>query len=218
VFDGPEDRNGKRNFDEIRFWADYVSGACYMYDDQGRKGGLNATDRFVIMGDYNADPFDGDSFASAALQLVDNPLIQGSATEAAITPTSAGGAEQAVVQGGDNDLHLGDPAFDTGDFGFAGAGNPDISPGNLRVDYVLPSKTGLSYADGGVFWPDSADPDFTLASFPTSDHRAVYADVKLDRTRPGFARRLLPTKAWCSLPERIRKRLEHWNKRSHAHR
>ncbi len=26
VFDGPEDRNGKRNFDEIRFWADYVKG------------------------------------------------------------------------------------------------------------------------------------------------------------------------------------------------
>ena len=26
VFDGPEDRNGVRNADEIRFWADYVSG------------------------------------------------------------------------------------------------------------------------------------------------------------------------------------------------
>ena len=26
VFDGPEDRNGTRNFDEIRFWADYVAG------------------------------------------------------------------------------------------------------------------------------------------------------------------------------------------------
>ena len=25
VFDGPEDRNGTRNFDEIRFWADYIS-------------------------------------------------------------------------------------------------------------------------------------------------------------------------------------------------
>ena len=25
VFDGPEDRNGTRNFDEIRFWADYVT-------------------------------------------------------------------------------------------------------------------------------------------------------------------------------------------------
>ena len=25
VFDGPEDRNGRRNDDEIRFWADYVT-------------------------------------------------------------------------------------------------------------------------------------------------------------------------------------------------
>jgi hypothetical protein len=25
VFDGPEDRNGRRNHDEIRFWADYLS-------------------------------------------------------------------------------------------------------------------------------------------------------------------------------------------------
>ena len=25
VFDGPEDRNGTRNFDEIRLWADYIS-------------------------------------------------------------------------------------------------------------------------------------------------------------------------------------------------
>ncbi len=27
TFDGPEDRNGTRNHDEIRFWADYVAGA-----------------------------------------------------------------------------------------------------------------------------------------------------------------------------------------------
>ncbi|MEM9565688.1 MAG: endonuclease/exonuclease/phosphatase family protein, partial [Actinomycetota bacterium] len=26
VFDGPEDRNGRRNHDEIRFWSDYVGG------------------------------------------------------------------------------------------------------------------------------------------------------------------------------------------------
>jgi hypothetical protein len=35
VFDVPEDRNGTRNHDEIRFWADYVSGQDYMYDDAG---------------------------------------------------------------------------------------------------------------------------------------------------------------------------------------
>ena len=43
VFDGAEDRNGTRNFDEIRLWADYVRGgkkAAYIYDDDGRYGGL----------------------------------------------------------------------------------------------------------------------------------------------------------------------------------
>jgi hypothetical protein len=42
VFDGPEDRNGTRNHDEIRLWADYVlpSRSRYLYDDQGQQGGL----------------------------------------------------------------------------------------------------------------------------------------------------------------------------------
>src|SRR5919109_3319280 len=31
VFDGPEDRNGRRNHDEIRFWADYISPARSSY-------------------------------------------------------------------------------------------------------------------------------------------------------------------------------------------
>src|SRR4029453_3478454 len=41
VFDGPEDRNGTRNFDEIRFWADYITpgtSARYIYDDEGQSG------------------------------------------------------------------------------------------------------------------------------------------------------------------------------------
>ena len=40
VFDGDEDRNGRRNFDEIRLWADYVNGgdaAGYIYDDHGKR-------------------------------------------------------------------------------------------------------------------------------------------------------------------------------------
>ena len=42
VFDGPEDRNGRRNHDEIRFWADYISPGQggYIYDDEGVRGGL----------------------------------------------------------------------------------------------------------------------------------------------------------------------------------
>ncbi|MDG1752671.1 MAG: endonuclease/exonuclease/phosphatase family protein, partial [Thalassotalea sp.] len=41
VFDGPEDRNGKRNHDEIRFWHDYISSNknAYIYDDKKQFGG-----------------------------------------------------------------------------------------------------------------------------------------------------------------------------------
>ena len=179
VFDGPEDRNGKRNHDEIRFWNDYVNGADYIYDDNGVTGGLASGERFVIVGDYNADPFDGDSYDGAINQLLDNPAIIGSATDPAVSPEAAGGAEQAIAQGGANADHDGNPAFDTADFGFAGVGNPDNPPGNLRVDYALPSTEGFAYLDGAVFWPESSDPDFALTSFPTSDHRLVYVDLRL---------------------------------------
>ena len=180
VFDGPEDRNGKHNHDEIRFWADYVQGADYITDDAGNPGGLAPDARFVIVGDHNADPFDGDSFDAAIDQLLDNPAIQGSATDPAITPAGPGGIEQATAQDGVNGTQTGDPAFDTGDFGFNPADPAsDVAPGNLRVDYVLPSQAGLTYLDGRVFWPESSDPDFALTSFPTSDHRLVSVDLAL---------------------------------------
>jgi Endonuclease/Exonuclease/phosphatase family len=172
VFDGPEDRNGTRNHDEIRLWSDYVlpSRSGYIYDDRGGRGGLKPGARFVIMGDQNADPFDGDSVAGAAQQLLENPRVNTS-----LTPTSQGGPEQAALQGGANLTHRGDPAFDTADF-------VDVpGPGNLRADYVLPSKN-LRILDAAVFWPLSSDPLFRLVGvfpFPTSDHRLVWVDVRV---------------------------------------
>ena len=176
VFDGPEDRNGRRNHDEIRFWADYVRGAPYVYDDAGSKGGLAAGTHFVIAGDINADPFDGGSTNDAILQLLDHPLIQGSATQA---PSSEGGAEATDRQGGANKRHRGPAAFDTADFGFD-RDNPgtDRAPGNLRVDYVLPSKT-LKIVNSGIYWLPSSDPLFKLAEHPNSDHRFVWIDVEI---------------------------------------
>ena len=53
-------------------------------------------------------------------------------------------------------------------------------PGNLRADYVLPSKN-LRMLDGAVFWPLSTDPLFRLVGvfpFPSSDHRLVWVDVR----------------------------------------
>ncbi len=173
VFDGAEDRNGTRNHDEIRFWADYVDPRTsgYIYDDEGSYGGLAKGDRFVIVGDLNADPYDGDSTANAIDQLLGHPGIN-----TRVTPSSEGAVEQAALQGGANDLHLGDPAFDTADFS-------DFTPGNLRADYVLPSKN-LRILGSAVFWPVESDPLFRLVGtfpFPSSDHRLVWVDVNIRR-------------------------------------
>ncbi|MFD6178920.1 MULTISPECIES: endonuclease/exonuclease/phosphatase family protein [unclassified Isoptericola] len=171
TFDGPEDRNGRRNHDEIRFWADYVTPGVtsrYIDDDQGRRGGLKPGERFVIVGDQNADPLDGDSVNTAVDQLLDHPRITDP------RPTSAGAVEAAALQGGANATHWGDPALDTADFS-------DSAPGNLRADYVLPSK-GLRVRDAGVFWPTQADPLSRLTGvypFPSSDHRLVWVDITL---------------------------------------
>jgi 3-phytase len=174
VFDGPEDRNGRRNYDEIRFWADYIlpSRSAYIYDDEGNMGGLGPGAMFVIAGDLNSDPFDGDSIPGSAQLLLDHPLVN-----TKVTPSSEGGVEQAELQGGANLTHQGDPAFDTADFA-------DTAPGNLRVDYVLPRKN-LRIVDAGVFWPLMSDPLFGLVGtfpFPSSDHRLVWIDVMV----PGY--------------------------------
>jgi hypothetical protein len=178
VFDGPEDRNGRRNFDEIRFWADYISPgkSGYIYDDDGVHGGLKPGELFVIAGDQNSDPLDGDSIPGAVQQLIEHPLVN-----TKLTPASAGAVEAAALQGGANTTHRSDPQFDTADFA-------DTAPGNLHADYVLPRKT-LQLVDAGVFWPLRADPLFRLTGefnfalwglvggFPTSDHRSVWIDV-----------------------------------------
>lgn len=164
VFDGPEDRNGTRNADEIRFWADYVSGADYMTDDTGQRGGLAEGAYFVIAGDLNADPRDGDSVPGAVAQLLDLPQI-----DASVIPHSAGAVAAAAAQGGTNADHQTPAAQDTADWN-------DDGPGNLRVDYVLPSAT-LSMVDGGVFWPTPDEADAALIN--VSDHRLVWIDVTL---------------------------------------
>lgn len=173
VFDGEEDRNGRRNHDEIRFWADYITPGegDYIYDDSGDTGGLAPGTKFVIMGDLNADPYDGDSTDNAILQLLNNPQVN-----TAPIPGSVGGIDATIRQNAVNDFHEGNPAFDTADFNDS---IEDNASGNLRVDYALPSQN-LNIEDTGVFWPPSDDPRFDLVGdfpFPSSDHRLVYADV-----------------------------------------
>ena len=160
TFDGPEDRNGLRNADEIAFWRQYVqpgSAADALYDDAGRRGGLGGGERFVITGDQNSDPHEGDSLPGAAQQILTAHRVIDPA------PGSDGAAEAA------NAGHRGDPRLDTADFS-------EPTPGNLRVDYVLPSKP-MDVVGSGVFWPVAADPLARLND--ASDHHATWVDLRV---------------------------------------
>ncbi len=163
VFDGEENRNKLRNFDEIRLLADYITPANYLYDDKGQRGGLDSTAHFVIMGDMNADPIDGNSADNAINQLLKHKRIC-----QAPTPKSTGGKE-TLFQG-----QKGNPAHHTTSWG-------------LRVDYVLPSKT-LKVHASGIFWPDSSDPLHYLVEKKgdieaSSDHRLVWVEIALPVAR-----------------------------------
>ncbi|MCV3274287.1 endonuclease/exonuclease/phosphatase family protein [Roseobacter sinensis] len=140
VFDGPEDRNGKRNHDETVFWQHYLAGHFGEAD----------THSFVLLGDINQDRRDGEGIKSAISALLDDPRLQDP------LPRSAG-SEHAT----------GDP-FDTVDW-------TDPVPGNLRVDYVLPSAD-WQVLDTGVLWPIPEDP-LGQTVIAASRHRLVWVDI-----------------------------------------
>lgn len=160
VFDGPERRNAARNHDEIRLWAEYVSGGDqpWLCDDQGRCGGLPAGERFVIVGDYNADPDDGGSLPGTIQQLLEHPRVLRHAS-----PRSEGALAAANNPG--NAGHRSSPAHDTAQFG---------RNGNYRVDYVLPS-VGFTVQASGVFWPAPGQPGAEWLD--ATDHRMVWLDL-----------------------------------------
>ena len=66
VFDGPEDRNGKRNHDEIMFWDHYLQGTF----------GAAPTGQFVMLGNANLDPERGEGRRVAIQHLLTHPKLQ----------------------------------------------------------------------------------------------------------------------------------------------
>ncbi|MEM9021477.1 MAG: endonuclease/exonuclease/phosphatase family protein [Planctomycetota bacterium] len=170
VFDGPEDRNGYRNADEIMLWFAYLTPTnrdAVLTDDQGRTGPLDGDARFVLLGDLNADPFDGESRDRVMARLLSHPRIN-----TALTPGSEGAADAARSQGGANLKHAGNARYDTTDWD-----DGENGPGNLRVDYALPSDN-LRLIDAGVFWPVSGGALHHLNG--ASDHRLVWVDITFD--------------------------------------
>ena len=164
VFDGKEKRNAARNHDELRLWKEYLDGGDkpWLCDDKGSCGGLAADARFVIVGDLNNDPADGDGRHDAILELLEHPRVLRYPT-----PTSVGAEQTSLAYAEKGIVRRGAPQHATGDFG--------PRSGTMRLDYVLPS-TGLSYIGSGVFWPANDSPEAKIAD--GSDHHLVWVDVK----------------------------------------
>ncbi|MFN3209501.1 MAG: endonuclease/exonuclease/phosphatase family protein [Roseovarius sp.] len=141
VFDGPEDRNGRRNHDEIVFWRHYLDGRL----------GPPPSAPFVLVGDANLDPADGDGRKVAIRRLLSDDRLKDP------QPRRPGIAVQGAGQ-------RGDPRLDTVNW-------PEPAPGALRVSYVLPSAD-LAVKDAAIM----ANPDETSIS-TASRHRLVWVDL-----------------------------------------
>jgi hypothetical protein len=98
VFDGAEDRNGRRNHDETAFWLRLLEGALPSPPPPAP---------FVLIGTPNLDPMDGDGRREAIGALLASTKIQDP------LPKGTGSPPQPQQNG--------DPALDTATFG-AGAG------------------------------------------------------------------------------------------------
>lgn len=159
VFDGPEDRNGRRNHDEIRFWAEYLSGADWITDDEGNRAPA-PTDPVVVLGDLNADPIAGDSLDDPVTAWVlRHPSLNGFfVPESTVRFESRGRTLRTDA---------------TAQFG-------------LRVDYVVPSK-GILVVRGGVVRGEADlpyeigldDDAIDSINYTASDHFPVWIDIRL---------------------------------------
>jgi|OM-RGC.v1.005007231 Endonuclease/Exonuclease/phosphatase family. len=75
VFDGAERRNFHRNQDEINFWRYYLDGSSALVDDSGHKGGIE-NEHFVVLGDLNASPYEGEASKTSIQALLSHSKIQ----------------------------------------------------------------------------------------------------------------------------------------------
>lgn len=157
VFDGDEDRNGRRNYDEIRLIAAMLGAEgqpAWLVDDDGGVGPIAADTHVVVAGDLNADPVRDDApyGRTAISQLLELPRLCDP------HPRGPGGADF-------DRPYSGDPTERTNSWG--------------RLDYVLPSCS-LEVLDSGVFAPAASD-EMAATVRRASDHRLVWVRLRLPR-------------------------------------
>ena len=146
VFDGPEDRNGRRNADEAAFWLHLLAGDLPWPPPPAP---------FVVMGQPNLDPVDGDSQHRSIAALMALPALQDPHPK---------GADGHVDKG-----QRGNPAEDTAFY--------PKGVGGLRVDVILPGA-GIPVTAAGVLALPPQDA-FAATLAAASRHRPVWAVLNL---------------------------------------
>lgn len=184
VFDGEEDRNGKRNHDELKFWQYYINGISdkqkdglsWLKDDNGKPAkGLSNAQRFVIMGDLNASMVEGDASEKNGLRaieaLIHDPRVATGFSEKQDSqhiPQSPGGKQNAATEAPPSNQYS----------------QYHTAVWKMRADYVLPSAYGIDITGKGVYWPLNNKPLSVLVNGndddpSSSDHRLVWLDIQL---------------------------------------
>ncbi|HEY9038574.1 MAG TPA: endonuclease/exonuclease/phosphatase family protein [Roseovarius sp.] len=141
VFDGPEDRNGRRNHDQLRFWQHYLDGAFGPAPEQ----------RFVLLGHANQDPDKSEGIKAGIRGLLADPRVTDPAPLRQGAPPGA--PPEATVEW------------------------PRVTPPQMRVSYVLPSRD-WAIAASGVHWP--MEGEGARLSQAASRHRIVWVDLQID--------------------------------------
>ncbi|ELH4836769.1 endonuclease/exonuclease/phosphatase family protein [Vibrio harveyi] len=155
-------KNKVQNGAEVEFWHHYVQGKDYFYDDAGKKGGLVEGAKFVMMGDQNLDPLDGDGFSEIMQAFHNDPLVNQDVMNGELYPTSFGAAEHAADDSSTHPI----PNRITSTFG-------------LGVDYAMPSAN-LNVVDSGVYWAASYEEGRELFNDPRIGEKGSGKDVSSD--------------------------------------
>lgn len=130
VFDGPEDRNGRRNHDEAAFWHLLLD---------GRLDSPPPTRPFVLLGDAQLDPVDSNGLAGAMRRILSHPAIHD--------------PEPRGTHGRQEPDQAGDPALDTVLYRFGGLRVGYVLP---SADLGLVAAGVMWPPEGDALWPDLA--------------------------------------------------------------
>jgi hypothetical protein len=151
--------NPYRNHDELRALRLFLDGELAGVEP------LPAGAKFMIIGDLNADPDDGDRLPGAIAQVLSHPDV--------VNHFPAGSGTKG--NNGQFNSYLGGCGLDDGS-----VVEDPTARFQLQLDYLLPSQSIGEPSDSLLFFPDyqTAREDFDLAC-RASDHRFLYVDVEL---------------------------------------